>query len=79
MSPGIVGFRPSLSHTCTMASKRAGSKDTFGSETGDAVEQVSMGVPIYEDTKLVIDRDIKMKWQDINHFLKTCLCGDYSG
>ena len=49
-----------------MASKRAASKDTVGSETRDAVEQVSMGLPVYEDTKLVIDRNIKMKWKDIN-------------
>ena len=25
-----------------------------------------MSLPIYEDTKLFIDKDIKMKWQDIN-------------
>jgi len=50
-----------------MASKRARSKNTVGSETRDAIEQMSMGLPVYKDTKLVIDRDIKMKWQDINN------------
>ena len=66
MSPGIAGVCLSLSSIVTMASKRVGSKDTVGSETGDAAEHVSMGLPIYEDTKLVIDKDIKMKWKEIN-------------
>jgi len=44
-----------------MASKRADSKDIVGSETGGAVEQVSMGLLVYEDTKLVLERDIKIK------------------
>ena len=67
MSPSIVGVCLSLSSTGTMASKRARSKNTVGSETRDAIEQMSMGLPVYKDTKLVIDRDIKMKWQDINN------------
>lgn len=62
MSLGIIGVRLPLSITSTMASKRAGSKDTIESATGDAVEKVSMRLPIYEDTKLFIDKDIKMKW-----------------
>jgi len=45
-----------------MASKRAGSKDIIESATGDAVEQVSMSLLIYEDTKLSIEKYIKMKW-----------------
>lgn len=65
MSLVIAGVHLSLSSISTMASKRAGSKDTIGSETGDVVEQVSMGLLIYEDTKLVINKDINMKWQDI--------------
>lgn len=52
-----------------MASKIVGSKDIVGSENGDSVEQVSMGLLIYADIKLVIDRDIKLKWQDINDTL----------
>ena len=40
--------------------------DTIKSATGDAVDQVSMRFPIYEDTKLFIDKDIKMKFYDIN-------------
>ena len=67
MSPGITGVRISLSSTSTMASKREGSKET--SATGDAIEQVSMSLPFYEDTKLFIDRDIKMKGKDINDTL----------
>jgi len=46
-----------------MASRRAESKDTIESATRDAVEQVSMRLLIYEDTKLFIDKDIKMKWK----------------
>jgi len=45
-----------------MASKREGSKDIDGSETRDAVERVSMIFSIYEDTKLIVDKDIKLKW-----------------
>ncbi len=66
MSPGIAGVCPSLNGIGIMASKREGSKDTIESETGDAFEQVSMSLPIYEDTKLFIDNGIKTKWQDIN-------------
>lgn len=66
MSLGITGVRPSLNIIVTMASKRIGSKDTFASETGDAVEQVFMGLLVYEGTKLAIDKDIKLKWHDIN-------------
>lgn len=65
-SPGIASVHLSLISIGTMASKRARSKDIIGSETGDAVEQVSMGLPIYKDTKFLIDRDINMKWQGIN-------------
>lgn len=65
LSLGIIGVHLSLSGTCTMASKRAGSKDTVESTTRDAVEQLSMSLPIYEDIKLFIGKDIKMKWQDI--------------
>jgi len=61
MSPCIAVVCLSLSSIGTMASKRTGSKDTVGSETRDSVEQVSISMPIYEDTKLFIDRDIKMK------------------
>lgn len=41
-----------------MASKGAGSKDSDGSATGAAVEQVSTSLLIYED--------IKLKWQEVN-------------
>lgn len=66
ISPGIVGVRPSLSSSGSMASKTTGSKDTKESTTRDVVEQVSISFPIYEDTKLLVDKYIKMKWQDIN-------------
>ena len=66
MSPGTVGVHLSLSSLGSMVSKRTGSKDTYEITTRDGVEQVSMSFPIYEDTKLLIDKDIKLKWQDIN-------------
>lgn len=62
MSLGVTSVHPSLNSTGTMASKRVGSKDTVESATRDAVEKVSMSLPIYEETKLFIDNDIKMKW-----------------
>jgi len=66
MSLGIASVHQSLNILGSMASKRAGSKDTYRSVIAEAVEQVFMIFPIYEDTKLIIDKDIKMKWQDIN-------------
>ena len=49
-----------------MASKRVGSKDTDGSATRVVVEGVSTSLSIYEDTKLIVDKDIKLKWQEVN-------------
>lgn len=49
-----------------MVSKRAGLKDTNGSTTGVTIEQVSTCLSIYEDTKLIVDKDIKLKWKDVN-------------
>lgn len=59
---GIIGVSHSLSSTCIMASKRAGPKDIVESEIRDVVEKVSMSLLIYEDTKLFINKEIKMKW-----------------
>lgn len=66
LSTAIIVVCPSLSSTNIMVSNRSRSNDTIESETGDVVEQVSMILPFYEDTKLFIDKEIKMKWQDIN-------------
>lgn len=63
MFPGITSVRLPLGSIGTMASQRASSKDTVESATIDAVERVSMSLPIYEDIKLFIYKDIKMKWQ----------------
>ena len=41
-----------------MVSKRVGSKDIDGSATGAAVERMSTSLSIYEDIKLIIDKDI---------------------
>lgn len=49
-----------------MASKRLGSKDTDESTTGATVDRVSASLPIYEDTNLILDKDIKLKWQEVN-------------
>ena len=50
----------------SMASKREGSQDTDGVAIGTTVEQVSSSMPICEDTKLYLDKDAKLKWQEIN-------------
>lgn len=49
-----------------MASKRVGSQDTGGNVVGAIVEQVPSSLPIYEDTKMFLDKDIKMKWKEVN-------------
>jgi len=49
-----------------MASKREGSKDINGSATGAAVKRVSTSLLIYEDTKMIVDKDINMKWKEVN-------------
>lgn len=49
-----------------MASKRARSKDTVESITRDVVEQGSMSLPMYTDTHMFIEKDIKIAWKDIN-------------
>lgn len=49
-----------------MASKRAGSKDIDKSATREKVERVSTSLPIYEDTKMILDKDIKLKWKEVN-------------
>lgn len=49
-----------------MVSKRAWSEDTNGSATRIVVEQVSASLPIYEYTKLIIDKDIKMEGLEVN-------------
>ena len=33
---------------------------------GMQLEQVSSSLTIYEDTKLYLDKDIKLKWQEVN-------------
>jgi len=60
--PGITGVRLPLNDTDAMASRRIESKDTVEGTNGDTVEQVSMSLPIYEDTKSFVDNIIKMKW-----------------
>lgn len=50
-----------------MASKRAGSKYTVESSNRDMVEQGSMSFPVYTDTHMFIDKDIKITWKDINN------------
>lgn len=62
LSPGIISVHQSLNSIGTMASKRAWSKDTIESTTGDVVDQVSMRFPIYEDTNFLIDKKMKITW-----------------
>jgi len=49
-----------------MTSKRTGSKDTNGIAVGAATVLVSFGFLIYKGTKLYLDRDVKMKWKEVN-------------
>ncbi len=66
MSPNIVGVRLPLSSSGSMASKKVGSKVINGSAFGVGVERLSTSLSIYEVTKLIIDKDIKLKWQEVN-------------
>jgi len=52
-----------------MASKRIGSQHTDGMASRAAIEQVSSCLPIYEAIKLYLDKDIKLKWQEVNEKL----------
>ena len=80
MSPDLVGVFLPLSNSGIMACKRVGSKDTDRSATGVVVGQVSTSFPIYEDTKLIVEKDMKLKWQEVNdaftgtfgEYLKDC-------
>ena len=47
-------------------SKRTTSQDIDGIAVGVGVEQVSSSLSIYEDTKFYLDKDIKLKWQEVN-------------
>jgi len=62
----LLGFHPPLSSSGSMASKKTGSKDTYESATRAAVERASLSLLIYEDTKLIVDKDIKLKWKEVN-------------
>lgn len=56
MSLDIAGVHPSLRSSRAMAFKGAGSKDTDGSATREAVKRVSMTLLIYKDTKLIVKK-----------------------
>ena len=60
---GIKGVHLSLDITITMAFKRGESKDTIESTTWVAAKQVSMILPTYEDIKLFMDKDIKIRYR----------------
>lgn len=62
----LAGFRLALSILGLMSSKRTESKEIDGSAIGVVVERLSTRLQIYEDTNLILDKDIKMKWQEVN-------------
>jgi len=66
MSLDLAGVCLPLNSSGSMVSKRARSNDTDGSATGEAVERVCTSLPIYEDTRLIVDKDIKLKWKKVN-------------
>lgn len=75
LPPYLVGVHAPLNSARSMASKRAGSKDTDRSETGAVVKRVSASLLIYEDTKIILEKNIKMKWQEVNDAF-TCTFGE---
>jgi len=76
LSLDLVVLHPPLSSTGSMVSKRLGLKDTGGSTTREAVERVSTSLLIYEDTKLIVDKDIKLKWKEVNDVFASTLGED---
>lgn len=66
LSLDLLGVHLSLSSTRSMASKRTRSQDTDANAAGTTVEWVSSSIPIYEDTKLYLARNIKLKWKEVN-------------
>ena len=66
LSLGKTGVAQIFKSIGNMASKRAGSKDTIESSTGDVVQQVSMRFPVYIDTHFFIKNDLKIAWEEIN-------------
>lgn len=65
--PYLLGVHPPLSILGSMDSKRARSKEIDRSATRVVVERVSTSLLICEDTKLIVDKDIKQKWQEFNY------------
>ena len=62
LSPGTLFADESLSSKGIMVSKRVGSKDTIERNTGDVVEQVPINLPIYADTQVFIEKEMKITW-----------------
>jgi len=62
----LTSFHLPLRSSGSMASKRARSKNTNGSAIGVAIERVSASLPIYQDSKVIVDKNINLKWQEIN-------------
>jgi len=60
-----VTLSPYLVAICLPLSS-LGSNDTDRSATGATVERVSTSLPIYEDTKLIVGKEIKLKWKEVN-------------
>lgn len=62
---GTSVVEKSLSSTSIMVSKRVGSKENIERSTGDMVEQVPINFPIYADTQLFVEKDMKITWEEI--------------
>jgi len=63
--PGATVVEQRLKSTSNMASKRARPKDTVERSIRDVVEHVSMNLPVYVDTQLFIEKDMKLTCQGI--------------
>lgn len=66
LPPNIIGVHLSLTSLGSIASKRARSNDTNDSTTVATIERVSTSLLIYEDTKMIVEKYIKMKWKEVN-------------
>jgi len=66
MYQDLKGVHLPLSNFGSIPSKREGSNDTDESATRVAIEWVFTSLSIYEDTRLIVDKDIKLKWKEVN-------------
>ena len=55
----------SLASIVTMAPKRASSKDTTESSTGEEIEKIPMDLLVYANTQLFVEKDSNLTWHKL--------------